>query len=165
MSQAVEADKQAIDPLLDKGYTVIVSDIEGRTADFAAGPEYGMATPRLHPCRRLDPGDRIARDASIRAAGYPAARSALCGGGARAGIRARRQSSAHRWPPVNSRQPGPQPAVCQRQPGLGRVIPMAVIGVGRSHEVDLMPHLSLRQADREQTRYVHISGCWRSIRA
>ncbi|MDG3009885.1 triacylglycerol lipase [Rhodococcus sp. D2-41] len=30
--------------MLAQGYTVIVADTEGRNADFAAGPEYGMAT-------------------------------------------------------------------------------------------------------------------------
>ncbi|HTX96633.1 MAG TPA: lipase family protein [Mycobacterium sp.] len=31
-------------PLLADGYTIIVPDIEGQEADFAAGPEYGMNT-------------------------------------------------------------------------------------------------------------------------
>ncbi|AFM18066.1 Secretory lipase [Mycolicibacterium chubuense NBB4] len=31
-------------PFLAEGYTVVVADIEGQRADFAAGPEYGMNT-------------------------------------------------------------------------------------------------------------------------
>ena len=39
-----DAESVVIAPLLLQGYTVIVPDTEGQTADFAAGPEYGINT-------------------------------------------------------------------------------------------------------------------------
>src|SRR6266702_2096755 len=41
---AVDAESVVIAPLLLQGYTVIVPDTEGQTADFASGPEYGKST-------------------------------------------------------------------------------------------------------------------------
>src|SRR5690348_3182914 len=39
-----DAESVVIAPLLLQGYTVIVPDTEGQTADFASGPEYGVNT-------------------------------------------------------------------------------------------------------------------------
>ena len=39
-----DAESVVIAPLLLQGYTVIVPDTEGQSADFGAGPEYGINT-------------------------------------------------------------------------------------------------------------------------
>lgn len=160
MSQAVEADKQAIDPLLDKGYTFIVSDIEGRTADFAAGPEYGMATLDSIRAAVSTPVTGLRKDARIGLLGYS--------GGAIGTVWAAALAPGYA-PDVNRRLTGAAAGGTLVNPARNLryvngslvwagVIPMAVIGVGRSYEVDLMPYLSpYGKQIVNKLRYVHIS--------
>jgi Secretory lipase len=55
-------------PFIADGYTVIVPDTEGQSADFAAGPEYGMNT--LDSIRAALSSSTIPRDAKVAMLGY-----------------------------------------------------------------------------------------------
>ena len=107
--------------LLD-GYTVIVPDIEGQRADFAAGPEYGMNTldsirAAFSSKKRRPPERRKGCDARIlrRCARHRVGRRA------RPDLRARRQQAldrrGHGRP---ARPPGAQPALRREHLVLGR---------------------------------------------
>jgi hypothetical protein len=130
--------------LLAQGYTVIVADVEGPHADFAAGPEYGMAT--------LD---------SIRAATHslavglsPRTRIGLFGysGGAIATDWA--AALAPRYAPdVNAQLVGAAEGGVLVNParnlgyvngsvGWSGVAAMAIVGVGRSYGIDFSPYLN-----------------------
>ncbi|MBI5309619.1 MAG: triacylglycerol lipase [Actinobacteria bacterium] len=131
-------------PFLLEGYTVIISDTEGQKANFAAGPEYGYNT--------LD---------SIRAAfkssnvGLPStAKVALLGysGGAIATEWASEMAPGYA-PDVNQRLNGAamggvlvSPAhnlhYVEGTPIWAGVMPMALIGVARSFDIDLSPYMS-----------------------
>jgi hypothetical protein len=143
----VIADAEAlfIAPLLAQGYNVVIPDTEGQTADFAAGPEYGTTT--------LD---------SIRAATSGAAatgmdshtRFALEGysGGAIATGWAAALAPGYA-PDVNRNLVGfaeggllVDPAHNLKYVGgslaWSGVIPMAVIGVARSFDIDFSQYLN-----------------------
>ncbi|MEV6206275.1 lipase family protein [Kitasatospora sp. NPDC051914] len=131
-------------PLLLQGYNVVIPDTEGQNADFAAGPEYAANT--------LD---------SIRAA----TRSAETGMNAdtRFGLMGYSGGSiATNW--AAALAPGYAPEVNRKLVGFAEggllvdpahnleyvdgslvwsgVIPMALIGVSRSYDIDLKPYLS-----------------------
>ncbi|WP_418960830.1 lipase family protein [Streptomyces tritici] len=131
-------------PLLLKGYDLVIPDTQGQRADFAAGPEYGTNT--------LD---------SIRAA----TRSAETGlnSGTRFGLMGYSGGAiATGW--AAALAPGYAPDVNDRLVGFTEggllvapahnlryvdgsvvwtgVIPMAVIGVARSYDIDLRQYLS-----------------------
>lgn len=55
-------------PFLAEGYTVIVPDTEGQSADFAAGPEYGMNT--LYSIKAALNSSTIDSDAKVAMLGY-----------------------------------------------------------------------------------------------
>jgi hypothetical protein len=134
----------AVASLLLQGYNVVIPDTEGQSADFAAGPEYGMNT--------LD---------SIRAAvespltGMSAAtRFGLMGysGGAIATDWAAALAPSYA-PDVNRNLVGfaeggllVDPAHNLQYVGgslvWSGVIPMALIGVSRSYGIDLTPYMS-----------------------
>ncbi|WP_245662654.1 lipase family protein [Nocardia vermiculata] len=135
---------QLVAPLLAQGYTIIIADTEGQSADFAAGPEYGMNT--------LD---------SIRAATHSAAvgldeqtRIALMGysGGAIATNWAAALAPAYA-PEVDRQLVGAAEGGVLVNParnlryidgsvGWAGVAAMAVIGIGRSYDIDFSPYLS-----------------------
>ncbi|MET9650765.1 lipase family protein [Streptomyces sp. NPDC006460] len=131
-------------PLLTQGYDLVIPDTEGQRADFAAGPEYGTNT--------LD---------SIRAA----TRSAETGLGSATAFGLVGYSGgaiATNW--AAALAPGYAPDVNRRLVGFAQggllvdpahnlryvdgslswsgVIPMAVIGVSRSYDIDLKQYLS-----------------------
>ncbi|MFG2867190.1 lipase family protein [Streptomyces sp. NPDC048338] len=131
-------------PLLTQGYDLVIPDTEGQRADFAAGPEYGTNT--------LD---------SIRAA----TRSAETGLGSATAFGLVGYSGgaiATNW--AAALAPGYAPDVNRRLVGFAQggllvdpahnlkyvdgalswsgVIPMAVIGVSRSYDIDLRQYLS-----------------------
>lgn len=67
---AVSGEAGIIAPLLALGYTVVVADTQGPTADFAAGPEYGMMTLDSLRASQQVPETGITEDASIGLIGY-----------------------------------------------------------------------------------------------
>ncbi|MFI6938484.1 lipase family protein [Streptomyces sp. NPDC050418] len=132
-------------PLLTKGYNVIIPDTEGQNADFAAGPEYGATT--------LD---------SIRAATSAAAGTGM-NGETRVGLMGYSGGAiATNW--AAARAPRYAPDVNRRLVGFTEggllvapahnlkyvdgslawsgVIPMAIIGIARSYDIDLKPYMS-----------------------
>ncbi len=126
------------------GATVVLTDTEGQTANFAAGPEYGRNT--------LD-GLRAAY--ASRAVGLPAtAKAALLGysGGAIATEWAAELAPTYA-PDINSKLVGAAYGGVLVSPAhnlhyvdgskvWAGVIPMAVIGAARSFKIDLQPYLS-----------------------
>ncbi|AHH15332.1 lipase [Nocardia nova SH22a] len=152
---------QLVTPLLAQGYTVIVADTEGRTADFAAGPEYGMNT--------LD---------SIRAATHAAetglneqTRIGLIGysGGAIATNWAAALAPVYA-PEVDRQLVGAAEGGVLVNParnlryidgslGWAGVAAMAIIGVGRSYDIDFSPYLSpLGTEITNRMRYASIAN-------
>lgn len=133
-----------IAPLLAKGYDVVIPDTEGQQANFAAGPEYGTNT--------LD---------SIRAA-TASEQTGLTSGTAFGLIGYSGGAIATNW--AAALAPSYAPDVNRRLVGYAEggllvapahnlkyvdgsltwsgVIPMAVIGVSRSYDIDLQPYLS-----------------------
>ncbi|MFE2011387.1 lipase family protein [Streptomyces sp. NPDC059491] len=131
-------------PLLAKGYTLVIPDTQGQRADFAAGPEYATNT--------LD---------SIRAASGSAAtgmndrtRVGLIGysGGAIASSWAAALAPSYA-PDVNSRLVGFAEGGLLVAPAhnlryvdgslvWSGVIPMALIGVSRSYDIDLKQYMN-----------------------
>ncbi|MFE5297142.1 lipase family protein [Streptomyces sp. NPDC056632] len=131
-------------PLLAKGYDVVIPDTEGQRADFAAGPEY--ATNTLDSIRAATRSPETGLDSATRFGlmGYS--------GGA----------IATGW--AAALAPGYAPDVDRRLVGFAEggllvapahnlkyvdgsltwsgVIPMAVIGVARSYDIDLKQYLN-----------------------
>ncbi|MCZ9635239.1 lipase family protein [Rhodococcus sp. BH5] len=57
-------------PMLTLGYTVVIPDTEGPTADFAAGPEYGMMTLDSLRAAKNTPAAGVTADVQIALMGY-----------------------------------------------------------------------------------------------
>ncbi|MEU6285265.1 lipase family protein [Streptomyces sp. NPDC047028] len=132
-------------PLVAQGYTVVIPDTEGQSADFAAGPEYARNT--------LD---------SIRAASDPAADTGMSTDTRVGLIGYSGGAIATNW--ASALAPSYAPDVNERLVGFAEggllvdpahnlkyvngslvwsgVIPMAVIGVARSYGIDLKPYLN-----------------------
>ncbi|MFE4870270.1 lipase family protein [Streptomyces sp. NPDC056682] len=132
-------------PLLAKGYNVVISDTEGQTADFAAGPEY--ATNTLDSIRAAtDPetGTGMDGDTKVGLMGYS--------GGAIATNWAAALAPKYA-PDVNRRLVGFAEGGLLVDPAhnlkyvngavvWSGVIPMAIIGVARSYGIDLKQYLN-----------------------
>ncbi|MFE9552333.1 lipase family protein [Streptomyces sp. NPDC006692] len=132
-------------PLLAKGYNVVISDTEGQTADFAAGPEY--ATNTLDSIRAAtDPetGTGMNADTKVGLMGYS--------GGAIATNWAAALAPKYA-PDVNRRLVGFAEGGLLVDPAhnlkyvngavvWSGVIPMAIIGVARSYGIDLKQYLN-----------------------
>ncbi|MGP3690901.1 lipase family protein [Streptomyces sp. IBSNAI002] len=139
-----EAESLLLSTALLRGYTLVIPDTEGQQAHFAAGPEYGTNT--LDSIRAATRSPETGLDAGTRfgLAGYS--------GGAIATNWAASMAPTYA-PDVNKKLVG------FAQGGLlvdaahnlkyvsgskvwAGIIPMAVIGVARSYEIDLKPYLS-----------------------
>ncbi|WP_320670519.1 lipase family protein [Patulibacter defluvii] len=131
-------------PFLLAGFTVAIPDTEGQAANFAAGPEYGKHT--LDGIRAAFNAEEVGLD--------PEAKVGLFGysGGAIASEWAAELAPTYA-PDVNRRLAGAaiggvfvNPARNLRYVdgslGWAGVIPMAIIGIARSFQVDLAPYLS-----------------------
>ncbi|MEY9874562.1 hypothetical protein ABH931_004062 [Streptacidiphilus sp. MAP12-33] len=131
-------------PLLAQGYSLVIPDTEGQTADFAAGPEYGATTldSIRAATRAADTG--LTTDTRFGLMGYS--------GGAIATDWAAAMAPAYA-PEVNRKLVGfaeggllVDPAHNLRYVGgslvWSGVIPMAIIGVSRSFGIDLTPYLN-----------------------
>lgn len=131
-------------PLLLQGYNVVIPDTEGQQADFAAGPEYGTNT--LDSIRAATRSEATGLDADTRFGlmGYS--------GGAIATNWAAALAPSYA-PEVEKKLVGYAEGGLLVDPAhnlkyvdgslmWAGVIPMAVIGVSRSYDVDLTPYLS-----------------------
>ena len=132
-------------PFLADGYTLIVPDIEGQGADFAAGPEYGMNTldsirAAFSKKSTLDLPD----DAKVAMLGYS--------GGALATEWAAELAPTYA-PDVNKRLIGAAMGGLLVHPAhnlhyvedtwfWGGVMLMALVGISRAFDVDFRPYLS-----------------------
>ena len=134
----------AVAAMLLQGYNVVIPDTEGQTADFAAGPEYGMTT--------LD-SIRAATSSALTGMGSET-RFGLMGysGGAIATDWAAALAPSYA-PDVNKNLVGFTEGGLLVDPAhnlqyvngalvWSGVIPMALIGVSRSFGIDLTPYLS-----------------------
>jgi Secretory lipase len=139
-----DAESVVIVPLLLQGYTVIVPDTEGQTADFASGPEYGINT--LNSIRAATSSPVTGLDAStpIGMFGYS--------GGAIATDWAAQLAPTYA-PDVNRQLVGAAEGGILADPAhnlnyvsgslvWAGVIPMAVIGIARGYHINLTPYLS-----------------------
>lgn len=133
-------------PFLAAGYTVVISDTEGQGADFAAGPEYGYNT--------LDSLRAAIRSNSVAIPSWT--RIGLIGysGGAIATDWAA-ELAANYSPDIKNNLVGAAYGGVLVNPahnlhyvdGAGKwagVMPMAIVGIARSYQIDLSPYLSAR---------------------
>ncbi|XKK60578.1 lipase family protein [Streptomyces sp. ARC32] len=132
-------------PLLTKGYNIIIPDTEGQSADFAAGPEYGATTlDSIRAATGAAAGTGMDAETRIGLMGYSGGAIATNWAAARAPRYA---------PDVNRRLVGFTEGGLLVAPAhnlkyvdgslaWSGVIPMAVIGVARSYDIDLTPYLS-----------------------
>ncbi|WMX48543.1 lipase family protein [Streptomyces roseicoloratus] len=133
-----------IAPLLAKGYDVVIPDTEGQRADFAAGPEYGTNT--LDSIRAATRSPQTGMDSGTRFGLMGYSGGAIATGWAAA--------LAPRYAPdVNSRLVGFAEGGLLVAPAhnlkyvdgsltWSGVIPMALIGVSRSYDIDLRKYMS-----------------------
>jgi len=132
-----------------KGYTVVISDTEGQKANFAAGPEYGYNT--LDSIRATFNAPQIGLNSNAKVAliGYS--------GGAIATEWAAELAPTYA-PDVNANligaafggtlvSPEHNLSYIEDAPMWGGVMPMAVIGVSRSYNIDIQKYLTARGLD------------------
>ncbi|MEV7617656.1 lipase family protein [Streptomyces sp. NPDC089799] len=140
------AESVILAPLLFKGYDLVIPDTEGQNADFAAGPEYGTNT--LDSIRAATRAEETGLHAGTRFGlfGYS--------GGAIATNWASALAPAYA-PEVNRQLVGFAEGGLLVAPAhnlkyvdgalaWNGVIPMALIGVARSYDIDLTPYLSAK---------------------
>ena len=130
--------------LLGKGYTVVVTDTEGQEADFAAGPVYGYNTLDGLRAALNSPQAGVPSNAKIGLMGYS--------GGAIATEWAAELAPTYA-PEINSRLVGAAMGGVLVNPFRNLtyvdgsqiwagVMGMALIGISRAFEVDLLPYAS-----------------------
>jgi hypothetical protein len=139
-----DAESIVIAPLLLQGYTVIVPDTEGQTADFAAGPEYGINTLNSIRAATSSPLTGLSTSTPVGMFGYS--------GGAIATDWAAQLAPSYA-PDVNRQLVGAAEGGILVDPAhnlnyvsgsaiWAGVIPMAVIGIARAFHINLTPYLS-----------------------
>ena len=139
-----DAESVVIAPLLLQGYTVIVPDTEGQTADFAAGPEYGINTLNSMRAATSSPLTGLSASSPIGMFGYS--------GGAIATDWAAQLAPSYA-PDVNRQLVGAAEGGILVDPAhnlsyvsgslvWAGVIPMSVIGIARGFHIDITPYLS-----------------------
>ncbi|MBJ7354086.1 MAG: hypothetical protein JHC98_04610 [Thermoleophilaceae bacterium] len=131
-------------PFLLQGYSIVVSDTQGQTADFAAGPEYGTNTLDSIRAAIKSPQVDLSSNAKVAMIGYS--------GGAIATEWAAELAPTYA-PDLNKNLIGAAfggvlvdpdhnlPYVGGSSIWAG-VAPMALIGVARSYGIDLQPYLN-----------------------
>src|SRR6266567_3989174 len=138
------AESVVIAPLLLQGYTVIVPDTEGQTADFASGPEYGKSTLNSIRAAANSPLTGLTKAGPIGMFGYS--------GGAIATDWAAQLAPAYA-PDVNRRLVGAAEGGVLVDPAhnltyvngssvWAGIIPMSIIGIARGFHIDITPYLS-----------------------
>ncbi|WP_246081709.1 lipase family protein [Nocardioides litoris] len=145
-TSAVHAETALVTPFLLAGYSVVMADTQGRTADFAAGPEYGYTTLDSLRAALASPAAGIAAQPDIALFGYS--------GGAIATNWAATLAPTYA-PDINRRLVGAAeggvlvapdnnlPYVSGSQVWAG-VAPMALVGAARAFGIDLRRYLSAR---------------------
>lgn len=164
----------ALSALLLAGYNIIVPDTEGQTADFAAGPEYGMTTL-----------DSIRAALNTSSTGLnPSSKVALIGysGGAIATEWAAQLAPTYA-PDINQQLVGAAEGGVLVDPAhninyvdgslvWGGVAPTALVGLARAYNFDLTPYLSsagvalMNQIQNEsliETLPTHIGLIWQPL--
>ncbi|MBA4110212.1 MAG: triacylglycerol lipase [Leptothrix sp. (in: Bacteria)] len=128
------------------GYTVVISDTEGQNANFAAGPEYGYNTLDSIRAALNAPEVGLDRNAKVALLGYS--------GGAIATEWAAELAPSYA-PDLKPNligaafggtlvSPEHNLTYVEGAPIWGGVMPMAVVGVARSYEIDIKKYLTPR---------------------
>lgn len=131
-------------PFLLQGYAIVMADTQGPTADFAAGPEYGMVTLDSLRAALKAPGTGVASTSKIGLFGYS--------GGAIATNWASVLAPSYA-PDINRLLVGAAEGGVLVRPATNLeyvdgslvwagIVPMAVVGVARAFDIDLRPYLS-----------------------
>ncbi|MER7850683.1 lipase family protein [Kitasatospora sp. NPDC096077] len=131
-------------PLLAQGYSVVIPDTEGQSADFGAGPEYGTSTLDSIRAATGSQATGLTADTRVGLLGYS--------GGAIATNWAAALAPSYA-PDVNARLVGYAEGGLMVDPAhnvkymngslvWSGIIPMALIGVSRSYDIDLTPYLN-----------------------
>ncbi len=131
-------------PELLAGNAIVIADTEGETADFAAGPEYGINTLNSLTAALSSPATGLKEAGKIGLIGYS--------GGAIATEWASELAPTYA-PKVNSRIAGSALGGVLADPAhnlhyvdgslvWAGVIPMSIIGVSRAFHIDLTPYLN-----------------------
>lgn len=139
-----DAESVVIAPLLLQGYTVIIPDTEGQTADFAAGPEYGINTLNSIRAATSSSLTGLTTSTPIGMFGYS--------GGAIATDWAAQLAPTYA-PDVNRQLVGAAEGGVLADPAhnlmyvsgslvWSGVMPMAFIGIARGYHISLTPYLS-----------------------
>jgi hypothetical protein len=139
-----QVESTLIGPSLLAGRTVVITDTEGQSADFAAGPEYGINTLDGLRAALASPATGLSSTKKIAMIGYS--------GGAIATEWAAELAPSYA-PSVNSKLVGATMGGVLVDPAhnlhyvdgslsWAGVIPMAIIGVSRAFHIDLTPYLS-----------------------
>jgi hypothetical protein len=139
-----QVESALIGPELLAGRTVVVADTEGESADFAAGPEYGINTLDSLRAALAAPATGLAGTKKIGLIGYS--------GGAIATEWAAELAPTYA-PDVNAKLVGAAMGGVLVDPAhnlhyvegslsWAGVMPMAIIGVSRAFHIDLTPYLS-----------------------
>lgn len=129
-------------PFLAEGYTVIVPNTEGQTADFAAGPEYGMNT--LDSIRAAFNSSTIPSDAQVAILGYSGGAIATEWAAELAPTYARDLKEHVIGAAMGGVLVDPAHNLHYVE-GTGvwaGVMPMALVGIARAFEKDFTPYLS-----------------------
>jgi len=152
-----------------QGYTVVVSDTEGQKANFAAGPEYGYNTLDAIRATLNAPQLGVARDAKVVMMGYS--------GGAIATEWAAELAPSYA-PDLKPNligaafggtlvSPEHNLTYIEGTPIWGGVMPMAVIGVSRSYDIDIQKYLTPRGLEvynkMQKASIAYVLGMYRDV--
>jgi hypothetical protein len=155
---------------LVKGYTVVVPDTEGQTANFGAGPEYGYNTLDSLRAALNGPQIGLSRDAKIVMFGYS--------GGAIATEWAAELAPSYA-PDLKPNLIGATMGGVLVSPNhnldyvngaviWGGVMPMAVLGIARSYEIDIEKYLSPRGQEvfqkMQKASILYVLGQYRNVK-
>jgi hypothetical protein len=139
-----DAEAVVIAPLLLQGYTVIVPDTEGQTADFASAPEYGVNTLNSIRAATGSPLTGLSTSTPIGLFGYSC--------GAIATDWAAQMAPAYA-PDVNRQLVGAAEGGVLVDPAhnltyvdgssiWAGIIPMSIIGIARGFHINITPYLN-----------------------
>jgi hypothetical protein len=139
-----DAESVVIAPLLLQGYTVIVPDTEGQTADFSSSPEYGVNTLNSIRAATSSPATGLTTSTPIGMFGYS--------GGAIATDWAAQLAPSYA-PDVNRQLVGAAEGGVLVDPAhnlsyvdgssiWAGIIPMAIIGIARGFHIKITPYLN-----------------------
>ncbi|HEY1690219.1 MAG TPA: lipase family protein [Solirubrobacteraceae bacterium] len=139
-----DAESALIAPALLAGDTVVVPDTEGESADFAAGPEYGLNTIDSLRAALASASTGLASTHKIGLIGYS--------GGAIATEWAAELAPSYA-PSLDSKivgvafggtlvDPAHNLRYVEGSTTWAGVIPMGLIGIGRAYQIDLTPYMS-----------------------